>query len=360
MKVPEPSKLPSGNWFIRLRLGGKSIPITAATQKECIKQATLIKAEHLAGKRIEKSTLTVSQAIDAYILSRSNTVSPSTIRGYRMIQKHRFQSQMGKPISSEINWQKAVNAEAARLSAKTVQNSWRFLCSVMRENDITPPRVTLPQVVKNARPFLEPEQIPVFVAALKNHSVEIPALLALHSLRRSEILALTWDKINLSAGTIRISGACVIDENQVLVTKATNKNSASNRTIPIMIPELRAALAACPTKEGRLVTHDPRNIYRRINKICKLLGFPEVGVHGLRHSFASLAYHVGLSEQETMALGGWADTKTMHNIYTHLAAADRLKAQNKIAAFFANTSPAAKNVNENVNEISNPLRLQAV
>ena len=34
MKVPAPRKLPSGSWFIQLRLGGESIPVTAATAKD--------------------------------------------------------------------------------------------------------------------------------------------------------------------------------------------------------------------------------------------------------------------------------------------------------------------------------------
>lgn len=65
---------------------------------------------------------------------------------------------------------------------------------------------------------------------------------------------------------------------------------------------------------------------------------PEVGVQGLRHSFASLAYHLKLSEQETMQLGGWSDYKTMRKIYTHLAKVDRLKAENKITSFFSSAS----------------------
>jgi integrase len=45
-------------------------------------------------------------------------------------------------------------------------------------------------------------------------------------------------------------------------------------------------------------------------------------VHGLRHSFASLAYHLKWSEATTMREGGWANTDTVHRIYTHLAAQD--------------------------------------
>lgn len=95
MKVPEPRKLKSGSYFIQLRLNGVSVPVTARTAKECKRQAELIKAEHRAGKRVvqeHKSDPTLGQAIDAYIASRRNVLSPSTIRGYEMIRRHRFQS----------------------------------------------------------------------------------------------------------------------------------------------------------------------------------------------------------------------------------------------------------------------------
>ena len=54
MKVPEPRKLSSGNYFIQLRLNGQSIPITAETATECKNIAELTKAEYRAGKKAIK------------------------------------------------------------------------------------------------------------------------------------------------------------------------------------------------------------------------------------------------------------------------------------------------------------------
>ncbi len=36
MKVPKPRKLTSGTWFIQMRLGGESVPVSAATRTECV------------------------------------------------------------------------------------------------------------------------------------------------------------------------------------------------------------------------------------------------------------------------------------------------------------------------------------
>lgn len=108
MKVPKARKLKSGNWFVQLRLGGESIPVTARTEKECIRQAQYLKAEYKAGKRQAPpepeaeapKAPTVKEAIDAYIKKRDAVLSPVTIRGYRNIQKSRFRSAMDREITS--------------------------------------------------------------------------------------------------------------------------------------------------------------------------------------------------------------------------------------------------------------------
>lgn len=257
---------------------------------------------------------------------------------------------MGKKLSELKNWQELINAEVkAGTSAKTIKNSWALVAAALSSAGIAAPTVSLPKIAVSPRPWLDPEQIKVFIEAVKGEKCEIPALLALHSLRRSEIMGLSWNKINLSAGTIRIEGSAVIGDDNKLTYKNTNKSKNSRRTVPIMIPELSEALKSVPAENrtGPLVTCNPNTIWSQINRVCKAAGLPEVGVHGLRHSFASLAHHVGLPEQDAMLIGGWEDAQTMHKIYTHISNADRLKNENKIAAFF-------KNANENANEARNP------
>ena len=121
-------------------------------------------------------------------------------------------------------------------------------------------------------------------------------------------------------------------EKNRLVYKETNKTKKSRRVIPIMIPELKTAWEAIPEEQrtGLIYTRYQNILWRDINRICKENNLPAVGVHGLRHSFASLARHVGLDEQDAMLIGGWEDPQTMHKIYEHISAADRIKAQNKL------------------------------
>lgn len=350
MKVPEPKQLPSGTWFIQLRLGGESISVTAPDTKtgkaDCRHKAELIKAEYRAGKRQiqkNKANPTLKQAIDDYIDSKSNVLSPSTIRGYQNIRDERFKSVMNKPIKSVKDWQKVVNSEAELCSAKTLKNAWRFCASAIRKATGESIEVQLPQVVPKEIIYLQPEQIPDFIRAVKGRECEISALLALSSLRRSEILALDWKNVDLKKERVLVSGAAVWGADGKLTQKDTNKSASSRRYVPIMMPELLSALNAVKTKEGKVVNIAPNTMRKQINRACEENGLPKVSVHGLRHSFASLAYHLGLSEKECMKLGGWSDNQTMSKIYTHLAEADAQNSENKMTEFY-------KNANNNANK----------
>ena len=341
MKVPEPRKLSSGKWFIQLRLGGESIPISSYNKKACIKQAQLIKAEHLAGKRQKEENQvpdvpTLQEAIANYIDKRTNMLSPATIRGYRMIQRNRFQDEMPRRLDEidDNEWQSIINKEAGTCSPKTLKNAWGFLRSVMKdEMGRYPPEVKLPAIVPPDKPFLTPDQIRIFVPAVSETKFAIPALLALSSLRISEIMALDWRDIPPKPKFIRVAGAVVLDEHNKMVKKQQNKNVTSTRNVPVMIPELAAALERERKTNGPVMPYGQNCLRYALHKIYESCKLPDVGIHGLRHSFASLAYHLQIPEKIAMEIGGWADSTTMHKIYTHIARADIERYQTAMMEF---------------------------
>lgn len=340
MKIPTARQLPSGAWFCRVRIDGQDIPITRDTEKEAVAEAIAIKAGiKEASKRPRKKTLT--QAIDDYIEVRRNILSPATIRGYKTIQNNRFQNMMKKDvfIVTQEQWQRAVNLEAKSVNAKTLTNAWRFVSSVISETTGKTVSVHLPQIIRNERPWLTPEQVTIFVNAVKGTTVEVAALLALSSLRCSELVDLKWEDVDLDRKIICVNGSAVYDEEGKLVHKKENKNSTSRRTVP-MIPPLQEALSATPHKGEYVVTISPTWIFKSINRICEENDLPKVGIHGLRHSFASLAFHLNMPEKVAMQIGGWANDQTMHKIYTHLSQADVNKHAEAFTSFFENKKRA--------------------
>ena len=341
MKVPEPRKLPSGSWFIRLRLGGEDITVTCATAKEARQRAQLIKAEYLAGRRAAPPAQprTLREEIDRYIATRSNTLSPLTIRGYRIIQKNRFQALLDR-VPAQVapgEYQGIINAEAALCAPKTLKNAWGFLRTVIHEaTGQYPPEVKLPAQTPGKGRFLAPDEIRTFVRAIAPTKYAVPALLALSSLRISEIEALRWEDIPKDPKLIQVKGAVVLDEKNKRVKKASNKNAFSTRSVPIMIPELAAALERDRQPRGPVMTISQNSLRYGVQKICRENGLPVVGIHDLRRSYASLAYHLRVPEMIAAEIGGWADTATMHKIYTKIAQADVDHYATAMAAWYEN------------------------
>ena len=360
MKIPEPRRLPSGNWFIQLRLGGESVPVTEASRAQCLNAARLIKAEYLAGKGVQKRKappapdMTLRELLDAYIRKYRPVLSPSTVGGYATIRDTRFQGVMDEKLRDVKDWQKVINEETQLVAPKTLINAWSLVCSSMRAAKLPVPEVTLPQPIKKTRPWLTSEEILRFVEAVKGSGYEIPIFLALHGLRRSELMALTWDRVDLKNGVIRVEGAVVRNADGKFVFKETNKETDSRRQVPVMIPELLESLKAVPKadRKGNVVTCHIGRPYKVINRICEREGLPLVGVHGLRHSFASLGHHVGVPEQEMQLLGGWKDAGTMHRIYEHIEAADLLRARNAMAAFYAEKPAPQPTENVSLSDIN--------
>lgn len=336
MKIPEPTKLPSGAWNVRIMIDGERYSITKSTRKACLKEASNLKTGQKPAHRRSADTLT--KAIDIYIDDRANVLSPSTIRGYRAIQRLRFQTVMNRPLGSisQAQWQRIVNQEARLCSAKTLKNAWGFISSVLMDSTGEKINVRLPQVVANDLPFLTAEQIPIFLDAIRGEYFEIAILLGLSGLRRSEILAVRWNDIDLKKGCIHVRGSSVMDENGHMVQRKENKNTTSRRTVPFLIPQLREAVEAAERTGEFVVNCYPNSIYSAVNRVCRRSGLPEIGAHGLRRSFASLAYHLGIPEEVTMKAGGWSDIYTMRKIYTKISENDISEHGQKYESFFAN------------------------
>lgn len=349
MKVPEPRKLKSGSWFIQLRLDGESISITKPTKTECIKEAELIKAEHRNGKRAAKvkaANMTIGQIVDDYISSISVTASPSTVKGFSSARNTRFKPYEAVKYSDVADWQSIIDEWSKTYAPKTVKNTWTCLCTALSRKGLPVPAVRLPAVPRQTREFLAYDEIPKFLEAIKGDKAELGALILLHSFRLSEACAMDWSThIDLKRKMIRAKGAYVQGKNGKYYLNETNKNLSSQRWVPIMIDRLTELLENEPDKTGRVIRMAPETLQRRIDRVCEAAGLPKVGAHGLRHSFASLAQHLGLPEQETMRLGGWSDYNTMRKIYTHIAEKDSERHINAMTAFFQNANKNANSEN---------------
>jgi len=325
MKLPKITRLPSGSYRAQVQINGRRVSVTADSRKEVERNILSLKLE----ERLKPQN-TLSECIDKYIASKSNILSPSTIRGYESIKRNRFQSVMGMSISDITDWQAVLNDEAKSVSPKTLHNAWGLVYAVLRKYRIEPGDITLPPVVFEERKFLQPDEIKIFIKAIEGHEYEIAFLACLHGLRASEMLAL--DKCDVGK-EIRVNKAVVPDKNHKRILKKMTKNESSTRSVPVFIPRLTELAGVAP--DGRLVNTTAELLNTRLKTICMENKLTVVTLHELRHSAVSLMHFLHISEQQCMQFCGYSDIQTMRKIYTHLAKKERDNAVKQISKFMA-------------------------
>jgi integrase len=172
-------------------------------------------------------------------------------------------------------------------------------------------RVPLPRTVAKPAKLKQIEtwdedEVQRFLAATADHRWAIAFRLGvLYGLRRSEVLALRWDDLDLQGETLRIDEGLVAINDGIAWTEG--KSERSRRKIPLD-PETLALLRRRRREqnEERLVTgaawedHDlivatkhgrpvvPRNYDKSLKTVIERAGLPKLTSHGLRHTAATL------------------------------------------------------------------------
>ena len=348
MRIPEPKQLPSGKWYMQVCVDGKRYNQTFETEDDAIYWASGLKTKSIDDK-VPHREVTVKKAFADYIDSRSNILSPSTLKSYKNIQENYFKNLMPKKAVSvkRMDVQKEINAMAGNKSYKTIKNAVALLLSVLSDyTDIDAKRLTYPQKAEKEHAFLEAPQIAKLLDVCRGDKIEIPILLALWlGLRRSEICALEWSDFDFEKKTVSITKALVPNDKNKYVLKNTTKTEKSKRTLALpdyVISRLEALQPDSSKRAGRITTMNPNDIYNHFKVICDNNGIPFVGIHGLRHTNASVMLSIGVTAKMAMARGGWSSKETMQNIYQHLFSSDKEAADTKINEYFSALAPDVK------------------
>ena len=332
IKVPAPTKRGS-KWAANVTIDGERTYISADTEEDYYIKARAAKQGLIEIKKTSPK-VALGKVVDKFLKDNDSVLSPSSLNAYKSYRKTRFTKYMDMDIAN-INWQRMINEESRKVKPKTVINAWRLVTAALRHSEYQIPQTKLPKKTKSERAWLDYEQIQTLLAAAYGKPYELGIILALHGLRRSELLHLSSDDIDVDRGIIHVRGASVVGEGNKLIDKSTNKNLTSTRTVHIVIPRLKELVSE---KEGRLITTNPTTLYGDINYLCRKVGLPECGVHGLRHSYISLCFHLGWNMQTVMLEGGYSNPQTVNEVYRHLAAQDANADVLRMQEFFQNAA----------------------
>ena len=317
---PTPVQLPSGSWRCQVMVNGKRVSVVDEDPAVAHAKALAMKAGLIEAEKKERS-ITLDNAIQAYAAAGAGALSPSTVRGYECIRKHRFPSLMSRDVHSitRLDAQRAVSEEAKRVSPKTVSNAWGLVSTVLKDYGVEITGVKLPQKIKKKREYLTAEEIAKLIDAAVGDPCELPIVMAVWlGLRRSEICGLCWDCVDLDGGKVTVRRTLVPDKDNQWILKEGAKNEGSQRTVKCpeyIMGKLRERYRG---QTGRVFSDHPDTIRRHVHAVCKRSGVTDTTVHGLRHANAAVMIALGVVDKYAMARNGWTSDYTFKQIYGYV------------------------------------------
>lgn len=284
---------------------------TAPTKKE----AELLAAQFQMERKDDRKSQSVRYAVDSYIESRSAVLSPSSIRGYRIIQKSYFGQIEQMKICDVTNQdiQRLINDIALNRSPKTVSNSISLLIGALKQ--IAPERrymYTLPKRRAIERHIPDNEDITRLLEACRqNRNLHLAIILsALGTLRRGEVCAIKYEDIMRDFNAIYIHSDIVKNENKQWIYKDYAKNATSTRQV--IYP--KEVIDLIGEGSGRIFTCTPDAITVAFCKLRDKLGL-RCRFHDLRHYTISIMHSIGIPDQYIQQRSGHKDARILQQVY---------------------------------------------
>jgi len=160
------------------------------------------------------------------------------------------------------------------------------------------------------------------------------ALIASTGLRRGEVLGLTWERVDLEAGTLRVVATLNRVGNRLVLSEP--KTDRARRNVPIspemvaMLKKHRIAQKEERLKAGNQWHHsdlvfttefgtpvEPRNLLRVIESAAAKAELDDVDVHTLRHSAAMAWLEGGVHIKAVADLLGHSSVAITGDVYGH-------------------------------------------
>ena len=171
-------------------------------------------------------------------------------------------------------------------------------------------------------------------------------LLLLLGLRRSELLGLRWEDVDLDRGVLHVRQGLHRLDGELRFLEP--KTARSRRSIPLPMlcagalrdhsktqDEERETARAWTDSGLVFVTPigtaiDPRNFSRTFAKWCTQAGVPVVRLHDLRHTCVSLLLSLEVHPRVVMEIVGHSAMEMTMNVYGHVALDDQRQALDRL------------------------------
>ena len=362
---------PNGTYYGRITLEGlPKKTFYGKTEKEVRAKMNAYKEQAIRGEAFVKKII-VSDYIEEWLINyKQPSLKPASYDRLEVTFKEHIKDsyvgrcQLGSIRSTDI--QKLINSKTDTLSYSSIKKIYQLLNACFRyavtsrdlsfnpmDGVLMPKEAVLAKKTKEV-PTLTPAELEKLYEASKltysTGNIRFRygyayILIANTGLRCGEALALTWDCVDFTTNTIRINKSVERtknrsgkSENKTLRIIGETKTKNSNRTIPLNARAKEAMLfyKALQKKEGLqtdyVIATNTGQIVQNgafqnmLNNMLKQLGIAHIGIHSLRHTFATNLIHSGVDVKVVSKLLGHASVSITYNTYVHTTMDDAILA----------------------------------
>jgi integrase len=332
-----------------------------SARKAADKELTRILAQLDRGVYVEPTTLTVRAYLEGWLEGVRGKIEDNTLENYEDYARAQVYPGIGHLRLQELTaaalaaFYTALADHGRRdgkggLQPKTVKNIHGFIHRALSdavEQDLVPRNVaslksarpaTVPKV---ERPVWAPDGLRRFLAAIA--ADRLAALWQLDcttGLRRSELLGLPWTALDLEAGELAVVQRLILVNHRPAIKRGTKTPQSARRIAldPVTVAMLRAhrkaqaaeRLAWGPAWQdhGLVFCHEdgtplyPNWVTNRFKRLVADLaeqeGLPPLGLHGVRHSYATAGLAAGVPVKVMSERLGHANTAITSDLYQHV------------------------------------------
>lgn len=339
------------------------------TQKEAKTALSRLELELQKTGMPTSTNTTFKEAAELWLESYKKTVKESSYSRTKIIFNKHIYPKFGNIKLSKINTaycQKVVNDWSEKGTSKQYPLFINYMNKVFKyainigltsDNPTLNLLITKPQIKTEKKLKLyTKEQLELFLNEVsqeqnpyfKNRDYTLFRLLAFSGCRIGEILALTWDNINFKTNEMAIKKTVARSDKYYI--SETPKTKKSNRIIYLdektikqlkfwKLEQRKYLFQLGFTKANFLFTNDENNftinqaVAERYNIYRERAGLPYIGLHGFRHTHASMLYEAGADHKEVQERMGHANIKTTMDTYTHITNSKKEETTQKLTNY---------------------------
>ena len=339
------------------------------TRKEAKLAADEIEKKISSPTFLDNENITFGEVYDRWIVNYKLTVKESSFYTVELQYKSKILPILGNKKINQIttiecqdliNYWYSIPLKNYKAIFNLITRIFKYAKQLKIVTDDPTSSVIIPKAsrqfnnLEHSRNYYTRDELKTFLEYAEKHEKHkiyvLFRLLAFSGMRKSEALALTWNDIDFEKAQITINKTIIL-VSKVKVT--TPKTKSSNRTVFIdkktvsILREWRLSQKKELLQKGfnalspnQLVFPDKNNHYiipttisKMMNRVSEGSNLHHITVHGLRHTYATLAAQGGMSVKQLQAQLGHSKVEITLDVYTSITDEQRKDTANQYTSF---------------------------